>query len=120
MKRTLDQIAGENFKAIRLAKKISQTQIGKSTNIAQSSISNLEKRGEIGSATLATLDVLSDYLKIPAYILLMDGIEAGNVDEYINDLVKNFLKLSSPRRRQVAEYVRDLAKIESTIDPKQI
>lgn len=115
---------GEKIRAARIAKGMTQEELGKKLGVQKSAIAKYES-GRVVNIKRTTLKKISDVLEIrPAELIFTEEIEAAPVktaerhfeiimDEDISDIFEDFKKLDKSQRQLVKDLVRNLAETKT-------
>lgn len=108
------ELLADNVIRIRKARNISQSDIGRLSNVSQRTVSKLEKKGEGGVANLDTVEALAEFFKTPLWLLLLDGMPVDPGEQKaLDDAVKAILSLSQENRKKVYDRISELLLVES-------
>ena len=108
-----DGAFGANLKRLRQNRKLSQRAIGTSVNVAQTTISNAEKGGEISTATLYTLDEIARYFRMPPWMLLLDELpDDEGAWKTLEELVRTFMVCSKENKARLIDRAREIWRLE--------
>ena len=108
-----DAAFGANLSRLRKARKISQRVIGESVDVAQTTISNAERMGDVSSATLYTLDEIARYFRMaPWQLLLAELPDDESVWKELDELVRTFLNCNTENRARLLDRAREIWRME--------
>ena len=116
---------GEKIKAARMAKGMTQEELGKILGVQKSAIAKYES-GRVVNIKRSTLKKISDILGIRPSELIYEEIAQNPVgmaerhieiimDEDISDIFDDFKALNSQQRQLVKDLVRTLAKTKTEV-----
>lgn len=95
------KIVAANVKRLRLARNMTQTDLGKRSGAGQTTVSSIENP-DGKSPTLETLSLLASALNVPEWTLLVDGaaLDAGQLNS-LDHLVHTYACLPATGKSQV-------------------
>jgi transcriptional regulator with XRE-family HTH domain len=108
-----NEIIGRNLARLRANKGISQAELGRTSQISQRTVSNVEKLGESGSPTVDTVEILANYFRIPAWLMLVDNMPLNPVSgRRLDEALQAMLSMSEHGLHKVLDRIEEVHALE--------
>lgn len=114
MKKTIEEVVGENVLRFRTDLGWSQTKLGDKSGVSQRVISNIEKGGAASSSTINVIDSICKGLGIPTFLMMTEGLSVDRQKvARMAKVMGAFSSLSDHAQQRILELVEDYQKMDT-------